>query len=50
MREESVDGGFLVTQGVYTGPEDYNKVVVRRLMVRRLIYSTAEAQGRGIDL
>jgi hypothetical protein len=28
-----VDGGFLVTQGVYTGIEDYNKTVVRQLMV-----------------
>lgn len=33
MREESVDGGFLVTQGVYTGTEDYSKGVVRQLMV-----------------
>ena len=33
MREENVDGGFLVTQGVYTGIEDYNKGVVRQLMV-----------------
>ena len=33
MWEEHVDGGYLVTQGVYTGPEDYDKVIVRRLMV-----------------
>ena len=33
MRDEHVDGGFLVTQGVYTGIEDYSKPVVRRLMV-----------------
>ena len=33
MREENVDGGYLVTQGVYTGIEDYNKSVVRQLMV-----------------
>ncbi len=33
MREEHVDGGYLVTQGVYTGTEDFNKEVVRRLMV-----------------
>lgn len=33
MRDESVDGGFLVTQGVYTGTEDYNKGIVRQLMV-----------------
>jgi hypothetical protein len=24
----------LVTMGVYTGPEDFNKLVVRQLMVR----------------
>lgn len=34
MREEHVDGGFLVTQGVYTGLEDFNKPIVRQLMVR----------------
>lgn len=33
IREENVDGGFLVTQGVYTGIEDYSKAVVRQLMV-----------------
>ena len=33
MREEHVDGGYLVTQGVYVGPEDFNKAVVRQLMV-----------------
>jgi hypothetical protein len=33
MKEEHVDGGYLVTQGVYTGIEDYNKGVVRQLMV-----------------
>ena len=33
IREEHVDGGYLVTQGVYTGIEDYNKGVVRQLMV-----------------
>lgn len=37
MREESVDGGYLVTQGVYTGIEDYNKGVVRQLMIERRI-------------
>lgn len=36
MREEHVDGGFLVTQGVYTGIEDFDKSIVRQLMVRRL--------------
>ena len=33
MRDEHVDGGYLVTQGVYTGPEDFSKTVVRQLMV-----------------
>lgn len=34
MKEEHVDGGYLVTQGVYVGTEDFNKAVVRQLMVR----------------
>jgi len=34
IREEGVDGGYLVTLGTYTGPEDYSKPVVRQLMVR----------------
>jgi hypothetical protein len=33
MKEEHVDGGFCVTQGVYTGTEDFNKAIVRQLMV-----------------
>jgi hypothetical protein len=33
MMEEHIDGGFCVTQGVYTGTEDFNKAVVRQLMV-----------------
>lgn len=37
IREEGVDGGFLVTLGTYTGPEDYNKAAVRRLMVKFII-------------
>lgn len=36
MKEEHVDGGFCVTQGVYVGTEDFNKAVVRQLMVRAL--------------
>ena len=36
MREEHVDGGYLVTQGVYTGTEDFNKIIVRQLMVRHV--------------
>ncbi|KAL3494222.1 hypothetical protein BJX62DRAFT_52696 [Aspergillus germanicus] len=35
MKEEHVDGGYLVTQGVYTGTEDFNKAVVRQLMIER---------------
>ena len=35
MHEEHIDGGYLVTQGVYTGPEDYSKFIVRRLMIER---------------
>lgn len=33
IREEHVDGGFLVTMGVYTGAEDFNKSIVRQMMV-----------------
>lgn len=33
MREEHIDGGYLVTLGVYTGIEDYDKAVVRQLQV-----------------
>ncbi|KAL2824529.1 hypothetical protein BDW59DRAFT_85850 [Aspergillus cavernicola] len=35
MKEENVDGGYLVTQGVYTGTEDFNKAIVRQLMIER---------------
>ncbi|KAL8910299.1 MAG: hypothetical protein Q9171_004384 [Xanthocarpia ochracea] len=35
MREEHVDGGYLVTQGVYTGIEDFDKSIVRQLMIER---------------
>jgi hypothetical protein len=35
MKEESVDGGYLVTLGTYTGPEDFSKPVVRQLMASR---------------
>lgn len=34
LREENVDGGYLVTLGTYTGPEDFSKTTVRQLMVR----------------
>lgn len=35
LREEHVDGGYLVTMGVYVGVEDFTKPVVRQLQVRR---------------
>ncbi|RLL99780.1 SNF1-interacting protein [Aspergillus turcosus] len=35
MKEEHVDGGYLVTQGVYVGTEDFNKAVTRQLMIER---------------
>lgn len=34
MKEEHVDGGYLVTMGTYTSPEDFNKSIVRQLQVR----------------
>lgn len=34
IKEEHVDGGYLVTMGVYVGQEDFNKQIVRQLMVR----------------
>ncbi|KAF4635961.1 hypothetical protein G7Y89_g2131 [Cudoniella acicularis] len=37
IKEEHVDGGYLVTMGVYTGHEDFNKSVVRQLMIERRI-------------
>jgi hypothetical protein len=33
MKEEHVDGGYLVTMGTYTSPEDFNKSIVRQLQV-----------------
>jgi hypothetical protein len=35
LREEHVDGGYLVTLGTYTGTEDFNKQIVRQLQVGR---------------
>lgn len=35
MREEHVDGGYLVTTGIYTASEDFSKPVVRQLQVRK---------------
>jgi hypothetical protein len=44
MKEEHVDGGYLVTQGVYVGIEDFSKVLVRQLMVGSMgSISTANA-------
>ncbi|KAB5582794.1 hypothetical protein GE09DRAFT_283013 [Coniochaeta sp. 2T2.1] len=37
IREEHVDGGYLVTMGTYTGPEDFNKQIVRQLQIDRKI-------------
>lgn len=37
MKEEHVDGGYLVTQGVYTGTEDFSKPTVRQFMIERRI-------------
>lgn len=34
LKEESIDGGYLVTLGVYVGPEDFSKTMVRQLQVR----------------
>ncbi|KAL2265950.1 hypothetical protein VTJ83DRAFT_5302 [Remersonia thermophila] len=35
MKEEHVDGGFLVTMGTYNSPEDFNKAIVRQLQIER---------------
>ncbi|KAF1842101.1 C2H2 zinc finger protein [Cucurbitaria berberidis CBS 394.84] len=35
IRDEGVDGGYLVTLGVYTGPEDFSKPIVRQLQIER---------------
>ncbi|KAI1388133.1 uncharacterized protein F4822DRAFT_303287 [Hypoxylon trugodes] len=37
MKEEHVDGGYLVTMGIYTASEDFNKAVVRQLQIERKI-------------
>ncbi|KAK0644574.1 hypothetical protein B0T16DRAFT_430657 [Cercophora newfieldiana] len=37
MKEEHVDGGYLVTMGTYTGSEDFNKQIVRQLQIERKI-------------
>ncbi|KAK4153842.1 hypothetical protein C8A00DRAFT_33388 [Chaetomidium leptoderma] len=35
VKEEHVDGGYLVTMGTYTSPEDFNKQIVRQLQIER---------------
>ncbi|QIW94912.1 hypothetical protein AMS68_000430 [Peltaster fructicola] len=35
LKEEHIDGGYLVTLGTYTGPEDFSKPVVRQLQIER---------------
>ncbi|CAK7212219.1 SNF1-interacting protein [Sporothrix curviconia] len=35
LKEEHVDGGYLVTLGTYVGPEDFNKTIVRQLQIER---------------
>ncbi|KLU82082.1 C2H2 zinc finger protein [Magnaporthiopsis poae ATCC 64411] len=37
LKEEHVDGGYLVTLGTYVGPEDYSKPTVRQLQIERKI-------------
>ena len=37
LKEEAVDGGYLVTLGTYTGVEDFSKATVRQLMVNQLL-------------
>ena len=34
IKEENVDGGYLVTMGIYSASEDFSKPVVRQLQVR----------------
>ncbi|KAI0535260.1 hypothetical protein GGR58DRAFT_448888 [Xylaria digitata] len=37
MKEEHVDGGYLVTMGIYTASEDFSKPAVRQLQIERKI-------------
>lgn len=46
MREEHVDGGYLVTLGTYTGTEDFSKPVVRQLQVCVLLWHLRVAERR----
>ena len=47
LKEEHVDGGYLVTLGTYIGPEDFNKGIVRQLQVciKRLYASGRSNNG-----
>lgn len=42
IKEEHVDGGYLVTLGTYTGTEDFSKPTVRQLQVR-CIFSVCQS-------
>lgn len=48
MKEENVDGGYLVTLGTYTGTEDFSKPVVRQLMVSGHVFVFMVAMLRWI--
>lgn len=41
LKEEHVDGGYLVTLGTYTGTEDFSKPTVRQLQVGHTFASAA---------
>ncbi|KAI5277191.1 SNF1-interacting protein, partial [Ascosphaera acerosa] len=45
MRDEHVDGGYLVALGIYVGHEDWNKKIVRRLIIDRRL----APYWRGLD-
>lgn len=50
LKSEHVDGGYLVTMGVYVGTEDFDKPVVRKLMVCGTLWMHAViANGSQID-
>lgn len=49
MREEHVDGGYLVTQGVYVGVEDFNKNIVRQFMVGAIPLCWRELLADSLD-
>jgi hypothetical protein len=46
MKEEHVDGGYLVTLGIYTAAEDFNKPVVRQLQVSDSSTSSSMLKGQ----